>query len=1173
MLAPYGFRYLYFLTLAAAVAFGASATQPTLAQTSGAKPPTKAEKSEVKPDSKIADKVTLIYKAQAGQSRRSRAQATLNLTDPTGAKHIVEVKETGKTRYTSISASGDITYEDSVETSETTFDGRKDPSEDKKETNISVIRPNGVLVSYKNSEGDKDKEKFSARLYNATTPIFPAKPVSLGDKWSFDFKADDALGTRNGRADYEIVNADADTVKVSFSYLESGDHGITAKGFFVLEKSSGDKLSEDYKFDNVPLGEEPDIAYASGSSSSVRIEGGPLPSSKNAVVVEKKEEPKKDKTIDEVVKDYEKLPGFLTLYRKKETGKDTIYAEVKEDQIGKLMLLQTTASTGNGDEVIAGDPINDIVFKLTRLQDDRLVITIPNWNYQADAKTPMGKAVKRSFPDGYLSTFRIEARQTDRKSMLIDVSDFFRGDFAQISQALNGGGGGSLLGLPVGAMYSIDREKTYIAMVKSFPENVVVYTQYHFLRGGRSGGSALADPRSLPLTVVYNLFALPNDSVTYKPTNGFMPRRADGRVGYFTTEFTNLDDDSKEDPTVRYIQRWDLKKKDPNASLSDPVKPIVFWLDNAIPLEYRDAVKKGVLNWNKGFEKIGIKNALEVKQMPDDADWDHADGRYNIVRWVVTPEDSSRFTVAIALARTNPLTGQILSASVSVDAGWTRFSKLERRRLIAPAVSYAKGAEIGADIFEEARERGENVDEALKQLQRGAFRCEIGGDGQYQRAWMGDLARRMIHDGENPISDLAYTNQMLVETVTHEMGHIMGLRHNFVGSTQFTLEQLKNPTLVAQHGIGASVMDYNNFNISAVKAKGVDFYSQTIGVYDEWAIDYGYRTFSNSVEEASRLKEIASLSNMPGHQYQSDEQAIVGIDPRVTRFDMSAQTLDYWEKMLQLSRYLMLNLDKREPKRGESYWEFTRNLNGLINQYANAAGIASRHIGGVELNRNYKGDANERPTLLPVAPTKQKQALRLLNSYIFAPDALTLPERYYDRQTTDPFSFSLSQDFPVGDQIAAIKRVALTRLFSPGVLRRISNAEYKSGGNPTQTLTLPELFSSVTGNIWAELQQRKNISSQRRQLQRVYADTMTDMITKSSSVPDDAKMLARETLRDLKTTLVVARGNATLDTYTKLHIADTLIKIDRALNAQLTLGGSGGGAQPNLLQMLMGGKQ
>ena len=122
-------------------------------------------------------------------------------------------------------------------------------------------------------------------------------------------------------------------------------------------------------------------------------------------------------------------------------------------------------------------------------------------------------------------------------------------------------------------------------------------------------------------------------------------------------------------------------------------------------------------------------------------------------------------------------------------------------------------------------------------------------------------------------------------------------------------------------------------------------------------------------------------------------------------------------------------------------------------------------------------------------------------------------------------------------------------------------------------MTLPELFSSVTGNIWAELQQRKNISSQRRQLQRVYADTMTDMITKSSSVPDDAKMLARETLRDLKTTLVVARGNATLDTYTKLHIADTLIKIDRALNAQLTLGGSGGGAQPNLLQMLMGGKQ
>ena len=1164
-----------FLPLTASLLCFAGLSVPAFAQ-GGSKAPAKTA-AKVTP----AEKTVVVYKAQAGQIRRARAAATLAFTDPAGAKHTIDIKETGKTTYTNVSASGDITFDDVTETSDTTFDGQKDPREDKKETNTSVIHPNGVLVSYKNSEGDKDKEKFSSRLYNATTPIFPAKPIGAGDKWSFDFKGDEAMGTRSGHADYEIISVDkvgdTDALKIGFTYLESGEKGISSKGVFVIEKSSGDKISEEYKIDNVPLGDDEDKVYASGNATSQRTEGGPLPGAKNAAgPADKKEEAKKDKTIDEIVKDYEKIPGFLTLYRKKETGKDTIYAEVREDQIGKLLMLQTTASTGNGDELIAGDPISDIVFKLTKLQDDKVVITIPNWYFQADTKTPMGRAVKRSFPDGYLQAFKIEAKQTERKSVLIDISDFFRGDFAQISQALNGapGGGGLFGGAGPSAGYSLDREKTYITSIKNFPENLVVYTQYHFLRGGRASASALADPRSLPLTVTYNLFSLPNDAETYKPTNGYTPRVADGRIGFFTTEHINFDDDSKEDQTVRYILRWDVKKKDPNAALSEPVKPIIFWLDNAIPVEYREAVKKGVLNWNKAFEKIGVKDALVVKQMPDDADWDHADMRYNVVRWVVTADDSPRNGVAIALFRTNPLTGQILNASVSVDASWTRYGKLQRRELIDPAVSYAKGAQIGADIIAEATAKGEPIPaEIQRQLSNNSFRCEIGGEGLQQKAWMGDFARRMLRDGDNPAAEKAYTDQLLVETVTHEMGHIMGLAHNFVASTEFTLDQLKNPAIVAEHGISASVMDYNNFNISAVKAKGVNFYSQTIGDYDCWAMEYGYRNFGSATEEASRLKDIASLTNQPGHQFQGDIEAILGVDPRVTQYDMSKQTLDYWEKMLQMSRYLMLNLDKREPKRGQSYWEFTRQFNGLINNYSRAAGIASRHIGGVELNRNHKGDPNEKPTVTPVDPAKQKQALRMLNAYVFSPNALTFPEYFYNHLTGDPFGVNLTPDFPVADQIARIQRNSLTGLFSTGVLRRIANAEYKASGDKKETLTLPELYSSVAASVWAEVGQKKNIPTLRRQLQRTHLDTMTDMVIKSSPAPEDAKMLARETLRQLKTAITVAKAQPGLDTYTQLHLSDSLGKIDRALNAQITISAGGGGGAPNLLQLLMGGKK
>ena len=112
---------------------------------------------------------------------------------------------------------------------------------------------------------------------------------------------------------------------------------------------------------------------------------------------------------------------------------------------------------------------------------------------------------------------------------------------------------------------------------------------------------------------------------------------------------------------VRYVFRWDLRKADPNAALSPPKEPIVFWIDNAVPLEYRPAVREGLLMWNKAFERIGIKDAIVVKQMPDDADWDHADMRYNVIRWTTSPG----YGYAVALFRANPLTGQILNAGIT----------------------------------------------------------------------------------------------------------------------------------------------------------------------------------------------------------------------------------------------------------------------------------------------------------------------------------------------------------------------------------------------------------------------------------------------------------------------------------------------------------------------------
>jgi hypothetical protein len=364
-------------------------------------------------------------------------------------------------------------------------------------------------------------------------------------------------------------------------------------------------------------------------------------------------------------------------------------------------------------------------------------------------------------------------------------------------------------------------------------------------------------------------------------------------------------------------------------------------------------------------------------------------------------------------------------------------------------------------------------------------------------------------------------------------------------------------------------MDYNAFNISAIREKQVDFFSQTTGAYDNWAIEYGYTPFDPKTETTS-LQKIASRSNEPGHAYHSDETAFMALDPRVVQGDISSDPLVYWERVLNLSRYLLLNLDKRVPEKGESYWEFTKAFQLLLANYARAAGVASRYVGGLKLNRNHKGDTNEKPTTEPIEIAQQKQALRLLNTYIFAPNAFNFPASYYTKLTSDPYGLSFSADFPVADQLAGIQRASLQRLFSPAVLRRIANSEFKKGGNPSEALTLPSLFSSVTTNIWVELETRKNIPTLRRQLQREWIGTMSGMVTQTSTAPNDAQMLAWAQLKQVRTRLAAAQAVKGNDEYTRIHIADSIAKIDRALNANQTIGGSGGGSAANLLQMLFG---
>ncbi|MFM7321048.1 MAG: zinc-dependent metalloprotease, partial [Armatimonadota bacterium] len=445
-------------------------------------------------------------------------------------------------------------------------------------------------------------------------------------------------------------------------------------------------------------------------------------------------------------------------------------------------------------------------------------------------------------------------------------------------------------------------------------------------------------------------------------------------------------------------------------------------------------------------------------------------------------------------------------------------------------------------------------------------RCTFA-TGRREAAWFGLEASKADPRG-GLISEKEYVAQFLKETVAHEMGHILGLRHNFAGSAQRTASQLRDPNLARTLGITASLMDYTPFNPFAVGRRDVPWFSPVAGEYDRWAIQYGYTSFAGVADpDAERpfLARIARRSGEPGLAYQTDEAAD-GIDPGITRYDLGSDPLGYWEQTLATSRKLISTLDRRSPAVGETYWDFTRRLMQLLNTTALAGGQVSRYIGGVALGRSHRGDPFAGPVSRPVAGTEQRRALGILDRTLWAPGALSLPARYAGLLTVDPEVFpSAPGEFPVQDWLANIGRSALRRILSGPVLSRVANnaAKFPRGERP---FDLPELFASLDSLLWRELASGVSVEPRRRQLQRQHVDLVVEMVIRGG-VPEDARMLAWESVERLRGRLRRARSR---DRLTRIHWADLAARVGRALDARSA---SGGMTAQQLLQALSGAKE
>ncbi|MCF2148597.1 zinc-dependent metalloprotease [Desmonostoc muscorum LEGE 12446] len=855
--------------------------------------------------------------------------------------------------------------------------------------------------------------------------------------------------------------------------------------------------------------------------------------------------------FSEIVKRSDKLEGLFTLYCSDDCGK--IYLEIKPEQLNKNYLATVTLESGVGESgIYSGLPLADFLFYFRRI-NNKLHFVVRNVKFRTESISEQ-RSLARSFSDSVLYSLDIDGIHPFSKNILIDLDDLLMQDFPGLTL---------LLKYSLQADYHLDASKSYFGDVNSFPENIEIDSIYGFSSPEGANLVTVPDSRSLSLKVHYSFSQL-------RENNGYVPRLADDRVGYFITAFQNFSHNNLEEEFVRYINRWHLEPSDPNASLSPPKKPIVFWIENAVPLEYRDAISEGVLMWNKAFEKAGFQNAIEVQQMPDDADWQPGDVRYNTIRWFNSLDGG----FAKGPTRVNPLTGEILDADIMVDANMVRSIRQTYHTYVESNNKGFGNKNITLASECKDREWGKGVTGGGLQLdggnsqglssQKNSDVCY--GKGFVNQATMGALALSILQNA-TPSSETMqeYVHQYLRSLIAHEVGHTLGLRHNFHGSTMLAPEELNNTEITHTKGLVGSVMDYLPVNVAPQGVQQGDYFPEIIGPYDEWAIEYGYK-INPSVKiepmipemEKTFLEKIALASPQPELSYATDED-ISDINPLANVWDMSNNVLVYSQWQMDNARVMWQRLEKGYLSPGESYSNLRVLFHRVLLYYFSNAKLLSQYIGGQSFRRLHVGDDTSW-AFLPVSLLKQRQALTKLQEYVFSENAFNFSPQLLNQlapsrwQHWGSFVPNYRLDYPIHDRILSFQSAILRSLLDGDRLNRLQDIELKT--QPGEALTIPELLDTLQTSIWTEVLapgEFQPISSIRRSLQQEYLNILLGMMLHTTDAPEDGRTLAWYELRQLQKAIDarLKQLGENIDIYTLAHLQVSGDRITKALNAQL----------------------
>ncbi len=815
------------------------------------------------------------------------------------------------------------------------------------------------------------------------------------------------------------------------------------------------------------------------------------------------------RSIAELTENADRHDGLFTVYRDRNSG--AVHMALRPDQLNRDYIYTAITTDGVVEaRHFRGNYRDNRIIRISR-HYDRVELRAENTAFHFDPQSPLSRAASANISPAVLAVARIVAEDPDSGEVLIRADGFLLNEsLHQVRPSPNPDQG------PRDAfrLGDLNEERSRLIEVRNYPRNLDFIVEYVYRNQAPlvRGGPDVTDARYVSAVVQHTFLEVPD--------NNYEPRLVDHRLGHFAERVTDLTSDSVT-PYRDLVQRWHLQKRDPGAELSAPVEPIVWWIENTTPLEFRDTIRDAILAWNRSFEKIGYRDAIQVRIQPDNADWDAGDLRYNTVRWTSSPNPPFS---GYGPSFTNPRTGQIISANVMLEYA-SVVRRLQHQRILD-----ANGA-----LLTHAHD---DHDHLFCSLAFDLHASQIFGRFAVHGMNLGaDAERQLVHE-------------FLAMLTLHEIGHTLGFTHNFAASQLLDLDEVYDPEVARSVPLMSSVMDYADIHVPPPGRAHTRFFQDEPGPYDDWVVEYAYSdAWHDPQAERQRLAAIAARSTDPRLAFGNDADDMRSpgraIDPRVNVYDLSSDPIGYALDRIELVNHLLSHAADRHVRDGQSFHELADAYVVMLSQLSRSAIIISRYIGGVETTQALVGQDGAGLPFVPVAASEQRRAMAALSQHVFASDALDGGRELYAslQRQRRLFDFSgTTQDPKLHANVLSVQRNILDHLLHPVVLRRITDSRLY-GNEYELSEFMPELTDAV---FTADL--RGDVDTFRQNLQMEYVSRLADIVSGSGRSRFDypSQSMALFQLREIERML---RGKRRGNMETIAHTQNILHTIEHALDA------------------------